>query len=47
MKFNIEEDIHIFTAMLQNIIDELENIDGDIPSSTKAGIFNRYLYPRS
>eukprot|EP00833_Pecoramyces_ruminatium_P016216 jgi/Orpsp1_1/1190248/evm.model.d7180000077711.1 len=29
--------------MLQNLIDELENLNGDIPSSTKAGILNRSL----
>eukprot|EP00833_Pecoramyces_ruminatium_P011250 jgi/Orpsp1_1/1185282/evm.model.c7180000093072.1 len=43
IKYNIEEDIHIFIAMLQNLIDELENLNGDIPSSTKAGILNRSL----
>ena len=43
MKYNMEEDIHIFIAMLQNLIYELENLDGDILSSIKAGILNRTL----
>ncbi|OUM69811.1 hypothetical protein PIROE2DRAFT_2241 [Piromyces sp. E2] len=43
MKFNIDEDIHIFLAILQNHIEELENIEGDLPNNTKAGILNRCL----
>jgi len=43
MKYNIDEDIHIFIAVLQNYIDELENIEGDLSANTKIGILNRSL----
>jgi len=41
LKFNIDEDIHIFLATLQNLIDELEIIDSDMSDSVKVGILNR------
>jgi len=37
LKYNINDDIHIFIAMLQNLINELENIDGNIPNNIKLG----------
>jgi len=43
LKYNEEQDINIFIATLQNLIDELENIDHDMEPSTKAGILNRTL----
>jgi len=43
LKYNEEQDINIFIATLQNLIDELENIDHDMEPSTKAGILNRAL----
>ena len=43
MKYNIEEDIHIFISILLNYIDELEIIDGDLSPNTKIGILNRSL----
>ena len=43
LKYNEEQDINIFIATMQNLIDELENIDHDMEPSTKAGIFNRAL----
>jgi GAF domain-containing protein len=43
MKFNIDTDINIFLVNLQNLFDELEKIDNDIPQNTKIGILNRLL----
>jgi len=43
LKFNINDDIHIFLATLQNLIDELERIDFDISDNIKVGILNRSL----
>eukprot|EP00833_Pecoramyces_ruminatium_P011506 jgi/Orpsp1_1/1185538/evm.model.c7180000094294.1 len=43
LKYSTEEDIHIFLAILQNMIEELERIDTDIPDSNKVGILNRTL----
>jgi len=43
LKFNINDDIHIFLATLQNMLDELEIIDSDISDNTKVGILNRTL----
>ena len=43
LTYNIDEDIHIFLAILQNLINELEKIDGDINDSVKVGIVNRAL----
>jgi len=43
LKFNINDDIHIFLATLQNMLDELEIIDSDISDNTKVGILNRAL----
>jgi len=43
LKYNEEQDINIFIATLQNLIDELENIDHDMEPSIKAGILNRAL----
>lgn len=43
MKFDINTDINIFLANLQNLFDELEKIDNDIPQNTKIGILNRSL----
>jgi len=38
LKFNINDDIHIFLATLYNMLDELEIIDSDISDNTKVGI---------
>jgi len=43
IKYNTETVINIFLAELQNIINEIEKIDNDIESNTKAGILNRAL----
>jgi len=43
LKFTTDDDIHIFLATLQNIIDELEIIDTDMSDSVKVGILNRAL----
>eukprot|EP00833_Pecoramyces_ruminatium_P006363 jgi/Orpsp1_1/1180395/evm.model.c7180000073227.1 len=43
LKYDINEDIHIFISTLQNYIDDLENIEGDLPDNTKVGILNRSL----
>ena len=43
LKFNINDDIHIYLATLQNMLDELEIIDSDISDNTKVGILNRAL----
>eukprot|EP00833_Pecoramyces_ruminatium_P010631 jgi/Orpsp1_1/1184663/evm.model.c7180000090451.1 len=43
LKYDINEDIHIFIFTLQNYIDDLENIEGDLPDNTKVGILNRSL----
>jgi len=47
MKFNIDTDINIFLVNLQNLFDELEKIDNDIPQNTKIGILNRLLLGNS
>ncbi|OUM58159.1 hypothetical protein PIROE2DRAFT_16638 [Piromyces sp. E2] len=41
MKYSINEDIHIFMSTLQNYIDYLENIEGDLSDNSKVGILNR------
>ncbi len=43
LKYNVKEDIHIFIANLENLMEELEKIDTDIPDSNKVGILNRAL----
>jgi len=43
LKFTTDDDIHIFLATLQNMIDELEIIDTDLSDSVKVGILNRAL----
>jgi len=43
LKYNEDEDINIFIATLQNLIDELENISHDLGNEVKAGILNRSL----
>jgi len=43
LKFDINGDIHIFLATLQNMLDELEIIDSDISNNTKVGMLNRAL----
>jgi len=43
LKFTIDDDIHIFLATLQNMIDELEIIDTDLSDSVKVGILNKAL----
>ena len=43
LKFDINGDIHIFLATLQNMLDELEIIDSDISDNTKVGMLNRAL----
>ena len=43
LKYDEEKDINIFMSELQNIIDDLEKIDGDMNCSTKVGILNRTL----
>ena len=43
LKFDINGDIHIFLATLQNMLDELEIIDSDISDNTKVGMLNRTL----
>jgi len=42
-KFNINNDINKFLANLQNLFDELEKIDNDIPQNTKIDILNQSL----
>jgi len=43
LKYNDDQDINIFTATLQNYLDEMENIDHGINDNIKAGILNRSL----
>ena len=43
LKYDEEKDINIFMSELQNIIDDLEKLDGDMNSNTKVGILNRTL----
>jgi len=43
IKFSINDDINTFIAMLQNTINELENLEGDMGDSIKAGVLNRTL----
>eukprot|EP00833_Pecoramyces_ruminatium_P003861 jgi/Orpsp1_1/1177893/evm.model.c7180000063233.1 len=43
LKYEEEQDIHIFMADLQNTIEELEKIDSDLSDNTKVGILNRAL----
>ena len=43
LKYNIEDDFHIFLAALQNLLDELKRIDSDINDNIKVGILNRAL----
>jgi len=43
LKFNIEEDINIFIATLQNLINDLEDIDNELSVNLKLGILNRCL----
>ena len=43
LKFNMEDDIHIFVAYLQNMIEELENIDSTMADNVKVGILDRAL----
>ena len=43
LKYDEEKDINIFMSELQNLIDDLEKIDGDMSNNTKAGILNRTL----
>ena len=43
MKYNINEDIHIFISTLQNYIDDLEKIEGDLSDNSKVGILNRAI----
>ena len=43
LKYNPKDDIHIFIANLENMIEELEKIDSDISDSNKAGILNKPL----
>jgi len=43
LKYNLEDDVHIFLAFLQNLLDELERIDSDINDNIKVGILNRAL----
>jgi len=35
LKYTTEEDIHIFLAILQNLLDKLERVDTDISDSSK------------
>ena len=43
LKFNIEEDINIFIATLQNLINDLEDIYNELSVNSKLGILNRCL----
>jgi len=43
MKYSINDDINTFIAMLQNSINALENLEGDMADPIKAGILNRAL----
>ena len=43
LKYDEEKDINIFMSELQNIIDDLEKLDGDMDSNTKVDILNRTL----
>jgi len=41
LKFDINGNIHIFLATLQNMLNDLEIIDSDISDNTKVGMLNR------
>ena len=41
LKFDINGNIHIFLATLQNMLNELEIIDSDIFDNSKVGMLNR------
>jgi len=43
MKYNTNEDINILLANLQNLINDLEEDDGDISTTSEIGILNRCL----
>ena len=43
IKYNIEDDIHIFLSKFQNLIDDLEWIDSDLSDNVKVGMLNRSL----
>jgi len=43
LKYSVNDDISIFIANLQNLINDLEDIDGAL--SSKIGILNRFLPP--
>jgi len=43
LKYNIEDDIHIFLSKFQNLIDDLERIDSDLSDNVKVGMLNRSL----
>jgi len=43
MKYSINDDINTFIAMLQNSINALENLEGDMADPIKSGILNRAL----
>jgi len=43
LKYNMEDDIHIFLSKFQNLIDDLERIDSDLSDNVKVGMLNRSL----
>ena len=45
LKYNVNDDISIFIANLQNLINDLEDIDGTLSDTSKIGILNRCLPP--
>jgi hypothetical protein len=44
MKYSINDDMNTFIVMLQNSINDLENLEGDMADPIKAGILNRALH---
>ena len=43
MKYSINDDMNTFIAMLQNSINDLENLEGDMADPIKVDILNRAL----
>jgi len=43
MKYSINDDINTFIAMLQNSINDLVNLEGDMADPIKASILNKAL----
>jgi len=43
LKYDEDRDINIFMSELQNLIDDIEKMDGDMTNNIKVGILNRTL----